>query len=92
MNTPETGDITEQPPSVERAAWAIAELCSGNEDNKAAVLELHGIAPLVWLLDGPADSMATTGMPHTYFYCHHHRFSLYAQMEASACCRPVAVT
>ena len=50
-----------QPPAVERAAWALAELCAGNAANKAAVLELHGIAPLVWLLDGPADSMATTG-------------------------------
>ena len=51
-----------QPPSVERAAWALAELCAGNAANKAVVLELHGIAPLVWLLDGPADSMATTGV------------------------------
>ena len=50
-----------QPPAVERAAWALAELCAGNAANKAAVLELHGIAPLVWLLDGPADSMVTTG-------------------------------
>ena len=61
LATPETGDIMHQPPSVERAAWALAELCAGNAANKAAVLELHGIAPLVWLLDGPADSMATTG-------------------------------
>ena len=53
--------MPEQPPSVERAAWAIAELCLGNPGNKAAVLELHGVAPLVWLLDGPPASMATTG-------------------------------
>ena len=61
LATPETGDITHQPPAVERAAWAVAELCAGSAASKAAVLELHGIAPLVWLLDGPADSMATTG-------------------------------
>ena len=61
LATPETGDIPEQPPSVERAAWALAELCLGNPGSKAAVLELHGIAPLVWLLDGPPESMATTG-------------------------------
>lgn len=46
---------------MERAAWALAELCLGNPGNKAAVLELHGIAPLVWLLDGSPESMATTG-------------------------------
>lgn len=61
LATPETGDITHQPPSVERAAWALAELCCGNDGNKAAVLSAHGIAPLVWLLEGPPDSMATTG-------------------------------
>ncbi len=61
LATPETGDITHQPPSVERAAWALAELCFGNDDNKAAVLAAHGVAPLVWLLEGPPDSMATAG-------------------------------
>lgn len=61
LATPETGAIIHQPPAVERAAWALAELCAGSAANKAAVLALHGIAPLVWLLDGPAASMATTG-------------------------------
>ena len=61
LATPETGDIPDQPPSVERAVWAVAELCLGNPGNKAAVLELHGIAPLVWLLDGRSTSMATAG-------------------------------
>lgn len=49
------------PVAAERAVWALAELAAGCPANQDAVRELHGIAPLVWLLDGPADSMITIG-------------------------------
>ncbi|EIE19244.1 hypothetical protein COCSUDRAFT_83592 [Coccomyxa subellipsoidea C-169] len=61
---PETGSLTEGavlPVAAERAVWAVAELAAGCPANQDAVRELHGIAPLVWLLDGPADSMITIG-------------------------------
>lgn len=61
---PETGSLTKGtalPPYTERAAWALAELAANNPANQNAVRELHGIQPLVWLLDGPADSMTTIG-------------------------------
>jgi hypothetical protein len=61
---PETGPLTEAtvlPVAAERAVWAIAELAAGCPDNQELVRQLHGIAPLVWLLDGPADSMITIG-------------------------------
>ena len=61
---PETGPLTEAtvlPVAAERAVWALAELVAGCPANQEAVRELHGIAPLVWLLDGPADSMITIG-------------------------------
>ncbi len=61
---PETGPLTEAtvlPAAAERVAWALAELAAGCQANQDAVRELHGIVPLVWLLDGPADSMTTIG-------------------------------
>lgn len=64
MAMPETGPLTEAtvlPVAAERAVWAIAELAAGCPDNQELVRQLHGIAPLVWLLDGPADSMITIG-------------------------------
>ena len=64
MAMPETGPLTEAtvlPVAAERAVWAIAELAAGCPDNQELVRQRHGIAPLVWLLDGPADSMITIG-------------------------------
>jgi hypothetical protein len=62
---PETGPLMEDthpPPYTERVAWAVAELAANNPANQDALRELHGIPPLVWLLDGPVASMTTIGV------------------------------